>query len=152
MLKVASWPLGYIILAAGDGRTYVLAESLATGVFVVLVWIGIPLIGVQATGLALIGQYVVYLPLVYLLARRRTGFGWTSRVKRHTVMLMIAAVAIIALGKASDVLAVVVGLLITLAFGLFSLGRLAHMSKYGVVTRVAAMGKSALTRMGLWRD
>ncbi len=152
VLKVASWPLGYIILAAGDGRTYVLAESLATGVFVALVWIGLPLIGLQATGLAFIGQYLVYLPLVYWLARRRTGFAWTPRVKRHAFMLMMAAVAILALGHASDLLAIVVGLIITLAFGLFSLGRLAHMSKHGAATRVAAICRSVLTRMRFWRD
>ncbi len=29
VLKVASWPLGFIILAAGDGRTFMLTESLA---------------------------------------------------------------------------------------------------------------------------
>ena len=39
ILKVASWPLGFIILAAGDGRTFMLAESLAIVVLAAVTWI-----------------------------------------------------------------------------------------------------------------
>lgn len=152
VLKVASWPLGYIILAAGDGRTFVLAETFATVVLVLLVWIGLPIIGVEATGVALIGQYIIYLPLVYWLARKRTGFAWSSRVKRHAFVLMIAAIVVFALGSAFEVVGAAVGLIITLAFGFYSFDRLAHMSEQAAVIRVAAICRSLLERMRFWRD
>ena len=80
ILKVASWPMGFIILAAGDGRTFMLTESLSIAVFVGLTWIGLPLIGIDAVGIAFVGMYALLLPLVFVLARHRTGFAWERSV------------------------------------------------------------------------
>jgi len=111
LLKIAAWPMGFIILAAGDGRTFMLTETFSMTVFVGLVWLGLPLIGLQATGFAFIGMYLALLPLVYWLAKRRTGFCWTPGVKRQVVMLVIAASAILGLERASGTLAAGVGVL-----------------------------------------
>lgn len=128
VLKVASWPMGFIILAAGDGRIFMLTESLAIAVFVGLVWVGLPMIGVQMTGVAFLGMYMVYLPVMYWLAKRRLQFAWTLSVKRHLAVLLIAALAVCLLVNASDVLSAVAGVLLALAFGVFAVFRLAHMS------------------------
>ena len=55
--------MGFIILATGDGRTFMLTESLAMLVFVGLTWIGLPLVGIEAAGMAFIGMYALLLPL-----------------------------------------------------------------------------------------
>ncbi|WP_164920856.1 hypothetical protein [Thermosynechococcus vestitus] len=76
MLKVAAWPLGFVILAAGDGRTFLLTKSLAIGVFATLVALLLPTVAIMITGIAFLCMYSVYLPLAHWLALRRTGFLW----------------------------------------------------------------------------
>ncbi len=80
VLKIASWPLGYIILAAGDGRTFMLSESAAMAIFVGSTWILLPWLGIQATGVSFLIMYSLILPLMFILARGRTGFRWTRTV------------------------------------------------------------------------
>jgi len=131
VLKVASWPMGFIILAAGDGRTFMVTESLTIAVFTGLVWLGLPLLGVQVTGIAFLGMYAVYLPLIYWLARRRTGFTWALSVRQRMAWLVVAALVIFLLGYASNLYATAISTLITLGFGISCLNRLAHMSGLG---------------------
>lgn len=152
VLKIAAWPMGFIILAAGDGRTFMLTESFSISIFAGLVWLGLPLMGVQATGLAFIGMYLFLLPLVYWLARRRTGFCWVPTVRRQVLTLVVTTSLIFVLGHASATIAAVVGLPIAIATGLMSLRRLAHMSGFGPITRMAAIGESAMKKAGIWRD
>lgn len=153
VLKVASWPLGYVIVAAGDGRTYMFTESLAISIFAGLVWLGLPMLGVQATGVAFLVMYMVHLPLLYELARRRTGFAWSTPVKRQVGALVAASVLVCLLGTVSHVAAAVSGLLATLVFGLFALSRLAHMSGLGgAVAAASGLGKSMMKMTGLWHE
>jgi O-antigen/teichoic acid export membrane protein len=79
-LKIVSWPLGFVILAAGAGGTFLVSEIVAGSVFPLATWILLPIVGVQASGLSFLAMYVVYLPIIYFLARRRTGFAWTKEV------------------------------------------------------------------------
>jgi O-antigen/teichoic acid export membrane protein len=139
VLKIVSWPLGFIILAAGDGRTYVLTESLAIGAFAGLSWIGMPLMGVEATGVAFVGMYLLYLPLVYWQARRRTGFVWERSVFRQFSMLVVLALVVVLAARRSQWIAA--GLAITAAgglsfYGLVRLGHLADLS--GPLGRIAS--------------
>lgn len=70
ILKVMSWPLGFVLLALGAGKTFILTESIGIGVFVAGVIIGLPLIGVTATGVAFLALYLAYLPLIWWLGGR----------------------------------------------------------------------------------
>lgn len=128
ILKVASWPLGFIILAAGDGRTFMLAESLAISVFVGLTWFGLPIFGIEATGIAFLGMYSIYLPAVFLLARRRTGFRYYSRVWKKLAMLLLFAIGVAIMGWWSEALAATAGLVSSMGFGVYALCRLVAMS------------------------
>jgi O-antigen/teichoic acid export membrane protein len=153
VLKVASWPLGFIILAAGDGRTFMLTESLAIAIFAALVWFGIPFIGVKATGVAFFAMYMLHLPLMYWLARRRTGFFWVVQVKRHMALLVAAAVIICLVSAESELLAASSGLLLALTFGLFTLNRLSHMTSLGsALAGIAGVGRSIMKKNGFRND
>ncbi|NMG46006.1 oligosaccharide flippase family protein [Aromatoleum toluvorans] len=131
VLKVASWPLGFIILAAGDGRTFMLSESAAIGAFVFFTWIGLPVIGVQATGVAFLVMYAVYLPLVYWLGRQRTGFAWERRVLWQFVALLIAAGAVFGSAEISPPVGGVLGVLLSLAFFVYCIVRLGAITNLG---------------------
>jgi PST family polysaccharide transporter len=131
LLKILSWPLGFVLLASGAGRSFIFAESAGMGVFVGAVMIGLPLVGVIATGIGFLLLYVVYLPIVYLICRHRIGFRWTARVMGHATMLGLAAVSIAALSRYSELWTGALGLALALGFGLYGLSRLAHVGALG---------------------
>lgn len=80
ILKVASWPLGYVILATGDGAIFLATECLALITFALLTWVFLPLCRLEATGISFFAMYLIYLPVVYFLAMRRMNFSWSRRV------------------------------------------------------------------------
>ena len=129
VLKVCSWPLGFIILAAGDGRTFMLTESVAVAVFVLLTWVLLPFLGVVATGLAFVGMYLVLLPIVYWLARFRTGFRWTPTVWWQFGSLLVGASAVMAIADWSAVVGAIVGIFLSISFGLYGFSRLGQKTK-----------------------
>lgn len=139
--KVMSWPLGFVILASGAGKTFVLTESLGMGVFVLGVLIGLPMIGVTATGVAFLALYVAYLPLVWLLSRRMIDFRWTRAVKAQALLVMAAAVAVDIAARWSDLLGASLSLGFAVIMGLWALlrlsamagadGRLGHIAYFG---------------------
>ncbi len=129
--KVMSWPLGYILLAAGAGRTFVLTETLAMCVFVSGVAIGLPRVGVTATGVAFLALYAFYLPLVRWLGGRRIGFRWTPAVKAQAAAVMIAALAVEGATRWSDATGAIVGAAIASALAIWALIRLSSRAEIG---------------------
>lgn len=91
LLKIASWPLGFVLLAGGHGKTYVATEALAMAVLVGGTALALPRAGLLAPGYAYVAMYAVYLPIVFLLARRHTGF---TPSRPAVLDLAIAALAI----------------------------------------------------------
>lgn len=127
ILKVASWPLGFVILAAGAGRTFVFTESLAISIFVALTWWGLPVWGVEMTGLAFVGMYALYLPAVFFLAKKRTQFSWQRGVLRQLSLVLLLAALTAASGRYSDWLGAMVGVSSALLLGWIGLLRLGQM-------------------------
>ncbi|MBN8716003.1 O-antigen translocase [Thermomonas sp.] len=153
VLKVAAWPLGFVILAAGDGRTFMLTESLAIGVFGLLVAWGLPVFGVMSAGLAFLAMNAFLLPLVHWLARRRTGFRWQAGVRRRLGMLLAASALVAAAGGWQPLVGAAVGVPVALAVGMHGLARLGHMAGLGgPVGRLAGFSRKVMMRIGVWRE
>ena len=152
LLKVASWPLGFILLAAGQGKTFMATEWLAMVVFVAMTFVGLPLLGLGATGVAFLGLYVVYLVVVHRLARRRTGFAWSPPVLHLMRLTFLLGASILLLSELHAGAAAVLGSLVALALGTDGLVRLAHAGELrGAVGQIALMMKRVMERMGVWR-
>jgi O-antigen/teichoic acid export membrane protein len=150
LLKVMSWPSGFVILAAGAGRAFIFTESIGLAVYVTGVALGLELAGIVATGIAFLAMYAVHLPIVYWLARRRIGFRWTRPVVMHGALFFAIACAVSALSRCSEPMGAVVGLLAAGLIGLYSLGRLGRMAELsGPVGRLAAHARSATERLGI---
>lgn len=139
-LKVASWPLGFILLAAGAGRAFVFTQWIGVGGFVLISWLGIPFVSTTATGLAFIGLYAVYLPLVYWIANKRSGFRFSSSVGRLLALGLSASISVLMLSWSSDRAAAVVGLGFAVGFAGHGLPRLAGMLDVGE-ERSGAVGR-----------
>ena len=91
VLKIASWPLGFILLAAGAGRTFVVSEWSGTIVLVAATALLLPSMGIASTGASFLAMYGVYLALVYALARRRTGFRWQRSIAALALAVFVSA-------------------------------------------------------------
>ena len=142
IFKVMSWPLGFVLLAAGAGKTFIVTESLGMGVFVLGVLVGLPLIGVTATGMAFLALYLAYLPLVWWLGGRRIGFQWTRAVQLQAAALIAAAAAVDVAGRWSDPLGAGLGLVFAVGTGVWALMRLsARAEAGGRLGQIAAVGE-----------
>jgi PST family polysaccharide transporter len=126
ILKVVSWPLSMVTLAAGAGRTYALTETAATVVLVLGVFLGIEAFGLIGTGVGYFVAYAVYLPIVYWLARRRIGFRLHRDVFWISVGSFFSASGVAILGVWSNLPAAIVGVAISGIFALYGLARLSH--------------------------
>lgn len=150
ILKVISWPLGFVLLAIGAGKTFILTESLGMGVFVVSVVIGLPLIGLSATGMGFLALYVAYLPLVWWLGGRRIGFRWTRAVKTQALAVITAALAVNMAAHWSEPLSAILGLGLATATGGWALMRLSAMAgasgRLGSIARLGERAKGWMIR------
>lgn len=125
VLKIVSWPLGFVILAVGAGKTYVVTETLAVGAFVVATWLLMPEYGIKATGLAFLFMYVIYLPVVYFLAYRRTGFVWNIKVVSSFSILLVFLLSLFVVGELFPGSEAALGLVLAACFGLRTLYKIA---------------------------
>jgi PST family polysaccharide transporter len=123
VLKVASWPLGFLLLASGNGRLYLATEMMGAAILVVVTWLALPILGAEAGGMASLAVYLVYLPTVYWLARRRTGFRWTSSVTGILLMLASAALAVFVVASLSELWGLALGLIAATGFAVYAARR-----------------------------
>lgn len=131
VLKVASWPLSFVLLAAGAGRAYLATEVLAYAAFALATSVGLPLVGVEATGVAFMLMYAIQLPAVYLLVRRKTGFRWSPGTTAHAGFALAGAAAVAALSAWSQGGGAAAGIALAIAFSVHAFRRLSGRLRSG---------------------
>jgi PST family polysaccharide transporter len=141
VLKVASWPLGFVILAAGDGNTFFWTEAASNILMAALIVLLVPVMGLRVTGLGSLACYLFYLPLAYWLARRRIGFHWTSAVFR-SILVTFAVCVGVGIAAVFTKWGMLLGCFMAVGFAVFALGRISHMSDLGgPVGRLGAIAR-----------
>ncbi|MDH5546804.1 MAG: O-antigen translocase [Gammaproteobacteria bacterium] len=149
VLKVASWPLGFVLLAAGDGKSFFWTEALVLSLMGGLVAGFVEVGGLNITGIAFLACYVFYLPLVYFLAKRRIDFRWTGTVIRLVVVTFVLCASVALLCQYTN-WGIVVSLVVSTIFGVYSLGRIAHVSNMGgPVGKIGSIARAITNKMGL---
>lgn len=147
VLKVASWPLGFILLAAGDGKAFFWTETAALLVMAGTISALLRPFGLEIAGAAFLICYVFYLPVVYWLARVRIGFTWSGHVARLLTVTFIATAAVGLLAAESRWGGVLAGCLASAIFGIYAIGRLSHMSDLGgAAGKLGATARRLTTR------
>ena len=127
ILKVASWPISYIFLAAGRGRTYIGIQIIWSAVY-----LGTFIPGVSQWGLVMAGAgfAVAHLCLFgasVIAAKRLIGFRPTWRNVFCTLLLLLAGGLTIYIASLSAIASYAVGSCATVLFGLYSFHRLDHL-------------------------
>jgi antigen flippase len=124
-LRVASWPMGFILLAKGARRLFFWSELLINLLFMGLLWVGVVLFGLQGTGIAFLVMYVAYWIGIYFIVRRLSGFRW-SAANRRLALLFVPLVAAVFVGwnffhPSAPIATVSVCSLVTIFAGIYSL-------------------------------
>lgn len=147
VLKVMSWPLGFILLAAGAGKTFVTVEFVGIAVLVSGVILGLPVIGITAAGVSFFGLYATYLPLVYWLGLRRIGFNWARASWLQAFVVFCAAASIAVVGHWFPLGGAILGGASSVVALLWSIARLSAITEaQGRLKSVAVLGK----RLRVW--
>lgn len=95
--KAVSFVLAYVILAKGDGKTYVVTEMISSILYIVYNVLGYKLRGLDGLGCAYVLWYVSYALIVYIVYRYRYGMVLGLRVILMTLIVatIVAAQAAI---------------------------------------------------------
>jgi antigen flippase len=80
--RVISWPLGFVMLALGRSKTFLLTEILVNAIHVGLVWWAVHAASLAYTAKAFGLIYLFYTVLILWLCRSLIGFSWSSSVYR----------------------------------------------------------------------
>jgi antigen flippase len=80
--RVISWPLGYVMLALGKGRWYLLTETSFNLLHVALIALGLLLYGIEGVAIAFVVMYVGYIAAVLMVGRRLIAFKWSAECMR----------------------------------------------------------------------
>ena len=124
-LRVASWPMGFILLAKGARKLFFWSELLTNLLFLGLVWLGVVLFGLKGTGIAFLAMYVAYWIGIYFIVRRLSGFRW-SAANKQLALLFVPLVAAVFIGwnifhPLAPVITVIVCAAVTIMAGVYSL-------------------------------
>jgi O-antigen/teichoic acid export membrane protein len=105
VLKLASWPMGFAYIAAARSRIFLATELAWNAAFLGLLWVLMPVIGVEAAGMAFMIAYAMYFILLHVLTRRLFEFRWERLSLTLIAVHTILASLILAVSRQSPILA-----------------------------------------------
>ncbi|PZX48368.1 PST family polysaccharide transporter [Cereibacter changlensis] len=136
VFKLASWPLSFAIVASARAKTYFLMELSFNLVFLALLWILLPVFGLEIAALAFLAGYVVYFITVNVLAHILHGFRWQSLSLKLIALHVTLSLGILALAETVPKVAAVASICLALGTGIFGLRVV--LIKVGPEGRIAA--------------
>jgi PST family polysaccharide transporter len=87
-LRIISWPMGFIILAKGAQKLFFWSELAWTATYVALSSVCVMSFGLNGAGIAFFGSYVFHALMSYLIARRLSGYHWSTANKRNILIVV----------------------------------------------------------------
>ena len=82
LLRVVSWPMGYILLSKGARKPFFWSELCGAVFQVGLVSLLLPKLKLLGAGIAFFGSYFLYWGMIYQIVRRVSGFRYSPESKR----------------------------------------------------------------------
>jgi antigen flippase len=93
MLQVISWPMGFISLAKGRQKIFLLSDLAWTVVYLALSFLCVRSFGLNGAGIAFFGSYVFHVVMTYAIVRRLSLFRWSGEnVKTGLILLSLIGV------------------------------------------------------------
>lgn len=128
LFKLGAWPLAMINLAAGDARRYLVIETATSLALVAVALLLLPVLGLLATGAAVIAMNAVNLALSWLIAVRRHGVGMSrANASRLGIALGVACILLLVAPHAPG-FSMMAGVIAAVAFFAHGVRRLATLT------------------------
>jgi PST family polysaccharide transporter len=124
ILKVASWPMGFILLAQGRGGIFIGTQLTWNLVYLAAIFLGIQQYGLVMAGAGFWIAYLILYGMNTAIGIKLIGLKPTRRNWLATLLLLIAGGLIMFLAAQSPNTGYAVGLIATLAAIIYSLRRL----------------------------
>jgi PST family polysaccharide transporter len=124
VLKVASAPMVFILLAKGKSSLYMVTELLVMATFVGSVLALLGRFGLEATGLAFIAMYLVHLPLLALAAYGEIGYRWPKQVVLDFVRIQLVCMGVLWMARESETAAAALAIVAAIVLGIMGWKRL----------------------------
>jgi antigen flippase len=128
LMRIISWPMGFILLAKGERKLYFWSEIVSNCAYVALVWVAVKAFGLNGTGIGFFGLNVLYCVGIYFIARRLTGFRWSAESLRFMALFAPPiAIVFVAGCLLSAWLAAGIGVLVTIPASFYSMKMLCRL-------------------------
>ncbi len=120
IIKVASWPMGFIILAMGRGSIFIVTEMIWNVTYIATLTLGLGDYGLVAAGFSFWWAYLVIYGVIMAVSMKLIGYKPTRYVLVLSALLLLAGGVIVFVANLSPILCIWVGGLITLAMCTYS--------------------------------
>ncbi|OGU55545.1 MAG: hypothetical protein A2V66_07065 [Ignavibacteria bacterium RBG_13_36_8] len=124
-LRIISWPMGFLLIAKGNGRAFFWTELISISIHLVLIYIGVKFFGLTGTGMAFFVMYCFYGVMMYRVIRGYYGFSLSL------INIRIGAIAFVTMGiifltpyLISNTWSIFVNMGVTVLIGLYSAKKL----------------------------
>jgi PST family polysaccharide transporter len=128
MLRVITWPLGFILVSRGLRSLFVGIDLACALVHIGLAWGFVAAYGVAGAGMAFFGSYLFHALAIYPLVRNVTGFRY-SRANHRLLLLFLSLIGLVFSGfyLLPSAWATAVGALAAVGSGVYTIRVLAHL-------------------------
>ena len=128
MLRVITWPLGFILVSRGLRSLFVGIDLACALVHIGLAWVFVAAYGVAGAGMAFFGSYLFHALAIYPLVRRVTGFRY-SRANHRLLLLFLSLIGLVFSGfyLLPSAWATAVGALAAVGSGVYTIRVLVHL-------------------------
>ena len=130
--------MGFIMLARGESRLFLITETMFGLIHAALIWIGLKFFGLMGVAIAFITLYILYTAAMLAVSRYLTSFTWSRGVKVLLFILLPASLFVFLSSLLLPViLATAIGSVVCLLVGAYCLRQLAM--RLGVEHRICRM-------------
>jgi PST family polysaccharide transporter len=124
ILKVASWPMGFILLAQGRGNAFIATELTWNAAYLGSIFVGIHRWGLIMAGVGFWIAYLIYFCLIAIVATRLIAFKPARRNSIAMLTLSAGGTLILVLSTQSLLASYVAGLIATMTVSVYNLRRM----------------------------
>ena len=118
VFKLAVWSLGFAFVAAARSGVFLYMQLQFNALFLPMIWIGLPIFGLEATGIAFLLAYALQLSVLAVLVHRLQGFRWQRLSVGLLGMHVTLALALLVLARAAPLAGAGASILLGLATAL----------------------------------
>ena len=146
VFKIASWALGFSIVASARSKTFLLVQVNFNILFLLMLWPTLASFGIIAAGPAFTIAYILHFALLYLIARRIFQFRWQRLSLALLAIHASLAIALLGATQFSPEFAAFASVFLAATTGVF--GVRVMLSKIGMHGRLPTRVYGIFARLG----